>query len=143
MEFRGVFPSQPLQSNTSLWRWHRGALSRSLNSCMVRSLTKPGAEMPVRRGQLEYFVAVAEQGQMTSAARRLGIAQPALSQSIAQLEADLGLKLLDRHPRGVTLTAAGEAFYAKARLAVAASVEADSAAPSPARGHRGAIDFGF
>jgi DNA-binding transcriptional LysR family regulator len=110
---------------------------------MVRSLTKRGAAMPFRRGQLEYFVAVAEQGQMTSAARRLGIAQPALSQSIAQLEADLGLKLLDRHPRGVTLTAAGEAFYAKARVAVAASVEADSAARSLVRGHQGAIDFGF
>src|SRR5258707_15579601 len=108
MEFRGVFSSQPLQSNTSLWRWHRGALSRSLNSCMVRSLTKPGAvrsltkpgaAMPFRRGQLEYFVAVAEQGQITSAARRLGIAHPALSQSIAQLEGDLGLKPLQPPPR--------------------------------------------
>lgn len=99
--------------------------------------------MPFRRGQLEYFVAVAEEGQMTSAARRLGIAQPALSQSIAQLETDLGLKLLDRHPRGVTLTVAGEAFYAKARVAVAASAAADGAARSLARGHQGAIDFGF
>src|SRR5258707_4406177 len=122
MEFRGVFSSQPLQSNTSLWRWHRGALSRSLNSCMVRSLTKPGAvrsltkpgaAMPFRRGQLEYFVAVAERGQMTSAARRLGIAPPALSQSIRQLQADLGLELVDRHPRGVTPTASRGALLAK------------------------------
>lgn len=99
--------------------------------------------MSFRRGQLEYFVAVAEDGQMTSAARRLGIAQPALSQAIAQLETELGLKLLDRHPRGVTLTAAGEAFYAKARVAVAASVAAQSTARSLARGRQGAIDFGF
>ena len=99
--------------------------------------------MSFRRGQLEYFVAVAENGQMTSAARRLGIAQPALSQAIAQLEAELGLKLLDRHARGVTLTRAGEAFYEKARIAVAASAAAESAARSLARGDEGAIDFGF
>ena len=99
--------------------------------------------MSFRRGQLEYFVAVAENGQMTSAARRLGIAQPALSQAISQLESELGLKLLDRHSRGVTLTQAGEAFYEKARIAVAASAAAQSAARSLARGHEGAIDFGF
>ncbi|MCW3032672.1 MAG: hypothetical protein QOK19_704 [Solirubrobacteraceae bacterium] len=110
---------------------------------MVRRITKAGASVSFRRGQLEYFVAVAEDGQMTRAARRLGIAQPALSQAIAQLETDLGLKLLDRHPRGVSLTAAGEAFYAKARVAVAASDTAESAARSLARGQQGAIDFGF
>lgn len=99
--------------------------------------------MSFRRGQLEYFVAVAENGQMTGAARRLGIAQPALSQAIAQLEAELGLKLLDRHPRGVTLTRAGEAFYDKARVAVAALAAAESTARSLARGREGAIDFGF
>ena len=80
---------------------------------------------------------------MTSAARRLGIAQPALSQAIAQLESELGLKLLDRHPRGVTPTRAGVAFYDKARVAVAASVAAESTARSLARGNEGAIDFGF
>jgi DNA-binding transcriptional LysR family regulator len=110
---------------------------------MVRSITKPGAAMSFRRGQLEYFVAVAEDGQMTRAARRLRIAQPALSQAIAQLETELGLKLLDRHPRGVSLTAAGQAFYAKARVAVSASDVAESTARSLARGQRGAIDFGF
>ena len=99
--------------------------------------------MSFRRGQLEYFVAVADEGQMTRAARRLGLAQPALSQAIAQLESDLGLKLLDRHPRGVTLTEAGAALYAKARLAVAASVAADSTARSLARSRQGTLDFGF
>ena len=99
--------------------------------------------MSFRRGQLEYFVAVAEDGQMTSAARRLGIAQPALSQAIAQLETDLGLKLLDRHPRGVTLTDAGEALYAKACVAVAASVAADGTARSLARGHQGVAGLRF
>jgi DNA-binding transcriptional LysR family regulator len=92
---------------------------------------------------LEYFVAVAEEGQMTRAARRLNVAQPALSQAIAQLEAEFGLKLLDRHARGVTLTAAGMALYEKARLAVAANLDAVQTAYSLARSQAGTIEFGF
>ena len=99
--------------------------------------------MTFRRGQLEYFVAVAEEGQITSAARRLGVAQPALSQAIAQLESETGLHLLERHARGVKLTPAGESFYAKARLAVTATGDALSAARSLARGQQGTIEFGF
>lgn len=61
---------------------------------------------------------------MTLAARRLHLAQPALSSGIAKLEETLGFKLFDRTPRGVKLTAAGEAFYEKARIAVTAAEEA-------------------
>lgn len=92
---------------------------------------------------LEYFVAVAEEGQMTRAARRLDVAQPALSQAIAQLEADLGLSLLERHARGVSLTPDGEMFLEKARAAVAAWAEAVETAQSLARAQRGTIEFGF
>jgi DNA-binding transcriptional LysR family regulator len=99
--------------------------------------------MPFRRGHLEYFVVVAEEGQITSAARRLGVAQPALSQAIAQLESETGLKLLERHARGVRLTPAGESFYAKARLAVEATGEALSTARSLVRAREGTIEFGF
>jgi DNA-binding transcriptional LysR family regulator len=99
--------------------------------------------MTFRRGQLEYFVAVAQEGQMTRAARRLGVAQPALSQAIAQLESELGLRLLDRHARGVTLTDAGRTLYDKALVAVAASDDAVSAARLLARGQEGTIVFGF
>jgi DNA-binding transcriptional LysR family regulator len=99
--------------------------------------------MTFRRGHLEYFVAVAEEGQITSAARRLGVAQPALSQAIAQLESETGLTLLERHARGVRMTPAGESFYAKARLAVAATGEALNTARSLARAQEGVIEFGF
>ncbi len=99
--------------------------------------------MSFRRGHLEYFVAVAEEGQVTSAARRLGVAQPAVSQAMAHLESETGLQLLERHARGVRLTPAGESFYAKARLAVAATGDAISTARSLARAQQGTIEFGF
>ena len=99
--------------------------------------------MPFRRGQLLYFITVAEEGQMTRAAERLHLAQPALSQAIAQLEAELDIKLLERHARGVTLTPDGEALLPKARLAVEATTEAALLAQSLARAARGTIAFGF
>jgi len=99
--------------------------------------------MSFRRGILEYFVAVAEEGQMTRAARRLQVAQPVLSQAIAQLEAEFGLRLLDRHARGVSLTPAGAVLYEKARHAVAANLDAVQTARSLARSQAGTIDFGF
>ena len=99
--------------------------------------------MPFRRGQLRYFVTVVEEGQMTRAAKRLNIAQPALSQAVAQLESEVGVKLLDRRARGVTLTSAGETFYEKACRAVAAADEAVETARSLSRAQKGTIDFGF
>ena len=57
--------------------------------------------------QLEYFVAVVEAGSFTRAAERLHMSQPPLSVAIHKLERELGVKLLERTPRGVTPTAAG------------------------------------
>jgi DNA-binding transcriptional LysR family regulator len=99
--------------------------------------------MTARRNQLRYLVIVAEEGQITSAARKLHLAQPALSQAIAHLEAELGIVLLKRHPRGVTLTAAGEAFLVKARAALDAETEAGQTAQWLARAARGALAVGF
>ncbi len=93
--------------------------------------------------QLRYFVTVSEEGQITRAARRLHIAQPALSQALAQLEAELDIVLFVRHPRGVTLTAAGEAFLIKARAALAAEAETAQLALSLRRAANGAIAVGF
>jgi DNA-binding transcriptional LysR family regulator len=68
--------------------------------------------------QLQYFVAIADEGSLTRAAERLLAAQPSLSQQIKSLEGELGGALLERLPNGVRLTAAGKAFLTDARLAV-------------------------
>jgi DNA-binding transcriptional LysR family regulator len=95
------------------------------------------------QGQLRYFVTVSEEGQITRAAKRLHLAQPALSQAIAQLESELGVELLVRHPRGVTLTSAGEAFLVKARAVLAAEAETAQTALSLRRAASDAIAVGF
>ncbi len=99
--------------------------------------------MPFRSRQLEYFITVAEEGQITRAAAKLHMAQPALSQAITQLEAEMGVKLLERHPRGVSLTPAGELFYPKARAVVEREAEATQAASSLRRASSGTIELGF
>ena len=99
--------------------------------------------MPFRPTHLRYFVTVAEEGQVTSAARRLQIAQPALSQAISRLESELGLQLLERHAKGVRLTDAGAAFLEKARAVVETEREVSLTAESLARAARGVLEVGF
>lgn len=65
--------------------------------------------------QLRHFLAVAEQESFTRAAAELGLTQPALSRSIAKLEAELGQPLLERQTRRVRLTDAGRLFESRAR----------------------------
>lgn len=69
---------------------------------------------------VRYFLVMAEELHFTAAARRLYVSQPALSNQIRRLENQLGVQLFDRSPRGVTLTAAGDAFLPHARNAIAA-----------------------
>jgi DNA-binding transcriptional LysR family regulator len=80
---------------------------------------------------------------MTRAARRLQLAQPALSQAMARHEAQLGVSLLERNPRGVSLTRAGEAFLDKATATLAAVDEMHATARSWARQEQGRLHAGF
>ncbi len=70
---------------------------------------------------LRYFVAIAEERSFTRAAERLWVAQPGLSTQIRRLERELGIRLFERHNRGVELTEAGELFLERARAALAAA----------------------
>jgi DNA-binding transcriptional LysR family regulator len=88
-------------------------------------------------------VTVAQEGQMTRAAQRLQLAQPALSQAIARLEAQGGVKLLERHPRGVTVTPAGAAFLEKAQTTLAAIEDASATARAWATQQGGRLRAGF
>jgi LysR family transcriptional activator of glutamate synthase operon len=74
--------------------------------------------------QLRYLVAVADERHFTRAAAREHVAQPALSQQIRRLEAEVGLALVQRTTRRVALTEAGEVLVARARRAL---VEVDAA----------------
>ncbi|MCA0338150.1 MAG: LysR family transcriptional regulator [Proteobacteria bacterium] len=60
--------------------------------------------------QLQYFVAVAEQGTVSRAAQNLSISQSAVTEAIKELEIDLGVELFERHPRGLNITHKGHQF---------------------------------
>ncbi len=64
--------------------------------------------------QLRYFLAVAQAGSLSRAAGQIRVAQPALSQQVSRLEAELGQALFLRHPRGVVLTEAGRRLRERA-----------------------------
>ncbi|CAE6734891.1 LysR family transcriptional regulator [Paraburkholderia aspalathi] len=92
---------------------------------------------------LRYFVTLAETRHFGRAAARLNLSQPPLSRQLAALEANLGVTLLERSPRSVTLTAAGERFYADAKAILAAVEQAVSNAQAAAHGDAGKLAIGF
>lgn len=92
---------------------------------------------------LRYFLAVAEENNVTRAASKLGIGQPPLSQQIKQLEQEMGVDLFRRTAHGVVLTAAGEAFRVEALRVVEHARTAVRAAQRAARGDTGHLRLGF
>ena len=66
--------------------------------------------------KLLYFAAVIEQGSLSRAAKLLRVSQPALSTSMDRLEAELGMQLLERGPKGIATTRNGDIIFCHARL---------------------------
>jgi DNA-binding transcriptional LysR family regulator len=92
---------------------------------------------------LRYFLAVAAELNFTRAAAKLGIAQPALSAQIRQLEAQLDVRLLERTTRSVRLTDAGRVLQDRGPAALAALTEAWEAARSAGRGETGRLRIAY
>ena len=92
---------------------------------------------------LRYFLAVTEALNFTRAAARLRIAQPALSRQVQELEDEIGVDLLRRGPRGVTLTAEGKLFLVAARDALNHLDESVEKVRALARGEYGELHVGY
>ncbi|MFB4394229.1 MULTISPECIES: LysR substrate-binding domain-containing protein [unclassified Pseudomonas] len=93
---------------------------------------------------IRYFVAVAEEGNLTSAAvNRLHTAQPSLSRQLRDLEDEVGAELFIRKARGVELTPAGSAFLEQARLVLSHADEAIAAARRAAKPAKQVLSVGF
>ncbi|MCR0983108.1 LysR family transcriptional regulator [Roseomonas populi] len=100
-----------------------------------------GAVMELR--QLRYFTMVARQRHFGRAADALRVAQPALSRQVAKLEDELGIRLLDRHARGVSLTPEGEVILARAEALVAEADALLEEARAPLAEPQGTVTLGF
>ncbi|PYN17293.1 MAG: LysR family transcriptional regulator, partial [Candidatus Rokuibacteriota bacterium] len=91
---------------------------------------------------LRYFRAVAESKGFREAARRLHVVQPALSQTVSDLERELGVRLLTRNSRSVRLTSEGEVFLKEAKEILAHADRSVELARG-ARGEIGSLSVGF
>lgn len=92
---------------------------------------------------LRYFVAAAETENISRAALKLHVSQPALSRQIRDLEDELGFPLLERSAKSVRLTEAGRRFLTEARVVLQRVEEAVNAARAIALGGRGELQVGY
>jgi DNA-binding transcriptional LysR family regulator len=93
--------------------------------------------------QLAYFLAIVQERNFTRAAARIPIAQPAISQQVGRLEAELSEKLFVRDRRGIRLTPAGEALLPHARAVLAEAENARAAVAAVSGLLTGRLAFGF
>ncbi len=92
--------------------------------------------------QIRDFLAVVESGSVRGAARELSVAQPTITKSIRGLETELHVQLLARNARGVVLTPAGRAFFARARVAQSELRKAEEEAAQAGGSSGGSVAFG-
>ena len=97
----------------------------------------------VELGQLRYLDAIDREGNLRRAAAAVHVSQPALSYALKKLEGELGVRLFDRHPGGVTATAAGRDVVAEARLVLRRADQLLAVARRHATGQAGILRVGF
>ncbi len=92
--------------------------------------------------QIQYFVAVAEQGSVTRAAQNLSISQSSVTEALKELETDLGVELFERHPRGLTITHNGHQFLRHATKILASVSDARASFSSLQSALSGTLNIG-
>jgi len=90
-----------------------------------------------RLAAMQAFVRVVEAGSFSAAARALNMGQPAISKTVAQLEARLGVRLLMRSTHGLAPTEAGRSFYERAKRSIEEADEAEAVARGAGKGLTG------
>jgi len=100
----------------------------------------PGMAFTLR--QLQYFIAVAEEGTVSGAAQSLSISQSAVTEAIKELEGDLGVSLFERHRRGLAITHAGHQFMRHATRILASVSDARRSFAEPAEAQGGLLQLG-
>ena len=113
---------RPAGANTFSVYPYATRLRAASGGCHFSAGAHAGAIVELRH--LRYFVAVTEAGTFVKAARALNVAQPALSRQIQDLERQLGVTLLERHPHGVRLTRVGRTFLTDARRMLSTATRA-------------------
>lgn len=106
-------------------------------------MTRRGTEATVNFKRLQYFLKIVDIGSMTQAADVLHVAQPALSQQLATLEAETGQQLLVRTKRGVTPTEAGKVLYRHAQAIMRQCDQARVDMRAAGAGLSGAVSLGL
>ncbi len=92
--------------------------------------------------QIQYFIAVAEQGSITRAAQNLSISQSSVTEALKELETDLGVELFDRHPRGLTITHNGHQFLRHATKILASVSDARASFSGNSNQPSGTLNIG-
>ncbi|MFA1621440.1 LysR family transcriptional regulator [Rhizobium mongolense] len=92
--------------------------------------------------QIQYFVAVAEQGSVTRAAQNLSISQSSVTEALKELETDLSVELFERHPRGLTITHNGHQFLRHATKILASVSDARASFSSLQSALSGTLNIG-
>ncbi|CAN7482644.1 LysR family transcriptional regulator [Rhizobium sp. LjRoot258] len=92
--------------------------------------------------QIQYFVAVAEQGSVTRAAQNLSISQSSVTEALKELETDLGVELFERHPRGLTITHNGHQFLRHATKILASVTDARTSFSGKQNAISGTLNIG-
>jgi DNA-binding transcriptional LysR family regulator len=92
-----------------------------------------------RLAAMETFVQVVDAGSLSAAARQLKVGQSSVSKSVAQLEEWLGVRLLLRSTRSLTITEAGQRFYERAKRTIQEATDAEAAARESAAGLSGKL----